>query len=253
MGKKQLVVHLDRSAVKFQRVIGEDVELDFHFEFTDKTDFGYKDQLDAFLTKTDFRTMEWDEYSLSWFSEKTTLLPFSVFAQVDTVKAFQLSFGTKIDQNEIDFNRIPENTLVNLFEIPAWVKSFFITRFPRMVIQHVGTHLIRGLFETGAFSLKILLIPIQEHFLLLGVKDNELMFYNSFDFQSKEDLFYHTAHCVHKQNWSGLKGKLIVCEPMTELNLFEELKQDWSKIDLFKNLTLLHDPQLLTKFQLLCV
>ena len=123
MGLKHLVVHIDREAVRFQRLVDNEITEDHTFIFKDKTDFGYKDQLDVFLTKTDFRSMDWDEYSLSWFSEKSTLLPYSIFGTTDTTAAFRLSFGNSVQENDIDFNRIPEHMVVNLYEIPLWVKS----------------------------------------------------------------------------------------------------------------------------------
>ncbi|MBU2019841.1 MAG: DUF3822 family protein [Bacteroidetes bacterium] len=250
---KQLVVHLDRNSVKFQRVVDNEATDEFHFTFTDKTDFGYKDQLDAFLTKTDFRTMDWDEYSLSWYSEKSTLLPYAIFGTTDLTLAFQLSFGKNTDENDIDFNRIPEHTLVNLYEIPMWVKSFFVTRFPRIVIQHVGTHAIRGAFNGGTFGLKITLLPFHNHFLLMAVKNNDLAFYNIYDFQSKEDVYYHLAHLVQQQNWKSDKGTVVISEPISDYKLFEGLQTDWNKIELFSKLTLQSNPQLMTQYQQFCV
>ncbi|MCT4560841.1 MAG: DUF3822 family protein [Crocinitomicaceae bacterium] len=250
---KQLVVHLDRNSVRFQRLVDGQVEQDFLFHFTDKTDFGYKDQLDAFLLKTDFRTMDWDEYSLSWFSEKSTLLPYNLFGITDTTKAFQLSFGTRVDENDIDFNRIPEYTVVNLFEIPLWVKSFFISRFPRMTIQHAGSHAIRGVFTKGAFGLKLLILPFKEHFMLMAVKNNDLQFYNIFDCQSHEDILYHTAHLVQQLNLKGEKGKCILCNSIEDMDLVEPLSKVWNKIDLLKSIELTEEKQLLTEYQTLCV
>lgn len=250
---KQLIVHLDRNSVRFQRLVDEVVEQDFLFHFTDKTDFGYKDQLDAFLLKTDFRTLDWDEYSLSWFSEKSTLLPYNLFGITDTTKAFQLSFGNRIEENDIDFNRIPEYTVVNIFEIPLWVKSFFISRFPRMTIQHAGSHAIRGVFSKGSFSLKLIILPFKEHFLLMAAKNNELQFYNIFDFQSHEDILYHTAHLIQQLNLKGEKGKATICTTIEEIDLMEPLSKVWSKIDLLKTIELEENPQLITEFQTLCV
>ena len=250
---KQLVIHLDRNSVKFQRVVENEVTEEFCFSFTEKTDFGYKQQLDFFLEKTDFKSQEWDDYSLAWFGEKSTLLPYSIFAGTDTTKIFQLSFGAKTEESDIDFNRIPEHTLVNLFEIPIWVKSFFVVRFPRIVMQHLGTHAIRGAFNGNTYGLKIYILPFSNHFLMLAVKENELAFYNYFEFQNSQDLFYHIAHVIQQKNWTAEKGILVISETLSDLKLHEELEKNWKNISLLSNITLQNQVNLMTQFQQFCV
>lgn len=254
MSIQQLVVHIDRNAVRFLRVVDGISEESHLFHFKDKTDFGYKDQLETFLNEIGFRGMEWDEYSLSWFGPKTTLLPYTIFGETDAFKAFQLSFGNKVEENDVDFNRIPENMLVNIFEIPLWVKSFFIIRFPRMVLQHAGTHIIRGLFNESTFGLKILLAVHENDFLLAAVKNNELVYYNTIEFQSGEDILYHTAHLIQQNNWQNVKGQIVACAPLTDqsdaLTKFAELH---TQVDLFAQLKLAIDLSLMTNFQRLCV
>ncbi|MFA7274098.1 MAG: DUF3822 family protein [Crocinitomicaceae bacterium] len=254
MSKKQLVVDIDRDSVRFTRLIGITVDQQFHFNFKDKTDFGYKDQLDVFLAKTDFRTLDWDEYSLSWFGEKTTLLPFAIFNEVDPVKAFQLSFGNSVADNDIDFNRIPEFTGVNIYEIPLWVKSFFVVRFPRMVLQHEGTHCIRGLIGGGSFKLSLLVSLHENHFLLMAIKDQEVKYYNTFEYQTAEDVVYHTAHLLQQYKWQDEKGKLyLVPSHLISENIADGISNLIHKLPPFQQLKIERSNHLISQFQILCV
>jgi hypothetical protein len=254
MSKKQLVVDINRYAVRFVRMIDQTPEQQFTFIFKDKTDFGYKDQLDVFLSKTDFRALDWDEYSLSWFSHKTTLLPNAVFSEIEPQKVFELAFGKETPENDIDFNRIPEFSGVNIFEMPVWVKSFFVTRFPRMLLQNEGTHIIRGLLEGPSYRLKMVLSLQENHFILAAVKDTELKYYNTFDYQTVEDIIYHVAHLLQQNNWTEDNGQMSIVPFLLEENNCAKLAKDlFDKVPSFKNIKTQIEPDLIHQYQTLCV
>lgn len=254
MSRKQLVVDINRFAVRFTRMVDDTPEEQFSFSFTDKSDFGYKDQLDVFLGKTDFRSLNWDTYSLSWFSEKTSMLPSGIFSESDPVSIYKLAYGKNTDEKDIDFNRIPELSAVNIFEIPVWVKSFFVTRFPRMVLQHEGTHIVRGLLNGPTYKLTILLTIHESHFLLAAVKDSSLAYYNSFEYQTVEDIIYHTAHLLQQKNWSDQMGQITIVPFLREDNNTAGLtKQLFQEVPTFKYLKPNIEPELIHQYQLLCV
>jgi hypothetical protein len=254
MSKKQLVVDINRYAVRFTRMVDHTPEQQFTFHFKDKSDFGYKDQLDLFLGKTDFRALDWDEYSLSWFSDKTSVLPSSIFSETTHTAVFQLAFGNDIPENDIDFNRMPEFSGVNVYEIPIWVKSFFVTRFPRMILQHEGTHMMRGLLNGPSFKLKLVLSLQENKFILAAVKDTELKYYNSFEYQTVEDIIYHTAHLLQQNNWSDETGQLSIVPFLLEENNSAALAKDlFAKIPSFKYIKSSIEPDLIHQYQLLCV
>src|SRR5690554_7703273 len=79
---------------------------------------------------------DYEEYTMAWGTQKQTLVPLSVFNESSARSIFQLMFGEGTDENMIDFNRLMELSMVSVFEIPDWVKSFFIIRFPQIVFKH---------------------------------------------------------------------------------------------------------------------
>lgn len=254
MSKKQLIVDIDSESVRFTRLDGVTVEKEFHFKFKDKSDFAYKDQLDLFLTKSDFRSLEWDEFSLSWFSEKSSLMPFAIFNESNYVKIFELAYGNSTDEKNIDFNRIPEFSVVNIYEIPMWVKSFFVTRFPRMVLQHEGSHAIRGLISGAGFGLNILISLHENQFLLLATYQNELKYYNTFEYHTAEDIVYHTAHVLQQNNWQNTKGKLRFVPSIQESDeKADQAREMLQNLAPFQHLIFEDTPYLLSQFQILCV
>jgi hypothetical protein len=254
MGKKQLVVHLDSNQVRFVRLVNKEIETEHLFSFNDRTHFGYKDQLDAFLIKTDFRTLDWDDYSLSWFSPKSTLLPFSIFSSTTPADAFRLAFGESKEKETLDFNRLPEWEIVNVFGIPEWVKSFFIARFARMSIQHEGSHLIRGMAAKKSQGLRIHIVQHQDHFSLLAMKNQTLQYYNSFAYQDVEDILYHSAHLIQKKAWMGEKSKWHFSSHIESgVQDFEKLSGFASKMDLFTQATWKNKSEWITEIHELCV
>ena len=103
---------------------------------------------------------------------------------------------------------MPEFSGVNIYEIPVWVKSFFVTRFPRMLLQHEGTHLLRGLLAGSTYKLKMVLSLQENHFILAAIKESEIKYYNTFEYQTVEDVIYHVAHLLQQNNWTEDDGTL---------------------------------------------
>ena len=199
MEGKQLVIELSPSTVRLTSLNSGHVSSNFQFSFSDKQDFRYKEQLDQFVDESGLKQLSHDEYTISWSSEKTTLVPGNIFGETDAESVFRLCFGTKTASQDIDYNRLPEAGLINVFEVPYWVKSYFVLRHPRSVIQHESTMVLRNLMQNPAYRLKILLIPYEQHFFLTIVKDGKLQFYSVFDYQNAEDILYHLMFTLQQK------------------------------------------------------
>jgi hypothetical protein len=143
---KHLSVELSEVAVRFTTSIN-DVVNHHAFLFKDKKDHSYKEQLEDFIAECGLKNQDFDEQTISWSTIRSTLVPANIFGESNPVKIYRLCFGDETPKDHIDYNRIPEQGIVNLFEIPLWVKSFFVIKYPRSIIQHEGSHVIRGLFS----------------------------------------------------------------------------------------------------------
>jgi hypothetical protein len=252
MSKNQLAIDINTSAVRFVKLNGDFVVQEKTFSFGDKQDYRYKQQLEEFWKETTWKEADFDDVSLSWSEKQTTLIPVNVFNESDKDTIFALSFGKQIHSDGIDYNRIPVQGLVNVYSIPLWVKSFFVIRFPRIVIQHEGTHLIRGVFAAQTFKLKTKLIVHQHHFLMLIVKENNLKFYSSFEWSSIEDIVYYYSFSIQQLEISEQLNDVEITSGAGAESDWSELKKALETIH-SKNISVQISNLLVEKYQQLCV
>jgi len=204
---RHLLIELSDNAVRFAESSENSIRK-FDFIFRDKKDYRYKEQLDEFLIESGLKNVDFEEVSISWSGFRTTLVPSNIFSESNPESIFQLCFGKEISASTIDYNRIPEHGIVNVFDIPLWVKSFFVVRYPRSVIQHEGSHLVRGMLNESSFKLKSILIIYDDYFLLGIVKENKLHFYSLFNFLEIDDIVYHFMFTLQQKELTKEKGNI---------------------------------------------
>jgi hypothetical protein len=223
-------------------------------EFTDRQEHRIKEQLKDFFDKTGLRSAHFDEHLVSWSAQKSTLVPSNVFSESTPEDLYRLCFGKPTEIGTIDYNRIPEHGIVNLFQLPSWVKSFFVLNFPRSVIQHEGTHLLRGILSQNAFRLKASLLVYPGYFLLTLVKENKLLFYSQFDQQSPEDITYHTLFVLQQKELMDEKLRIEICNGVgTDHHICDEVILHLNKIASLQATEITYSAELIQKSILLCV
>jgi hypothetical protein len=189
-----------------------------------------KEELSQFVAGLNLNA-DYKEYSLAWCSPNSALLPTAVFSESTPEKLAHLVFGDAIEKNNLDFNRISELSIVNVYEIPLWIKSFFIIKFPQILIQHEQTLNLRALFQGSVFKLKIVVSVFDDYFSLNIIYKSELIFANSYGYTSMEDIVYYTQFAVKSKNIQENKAELlgITSSPESEV-LFKEFSSAMTKI-----------------------
>lgn len=254
MNKKQLTIHISRTSVHVAEVFHSNQELKWQkdFELFESNSEGYRAQLKEIFDGLDLAS-DYDEYSMAWASSKYSLVPLSVFNESSATSVYHLLFGKDVDENTIDFNRLMELSIVDVFEIPDWVKSFFIIRFPRIVFRHEHAITLRALFQMNAFSQKVVVSVMDDYVNISVVRQNELHFSNSFDYQSTEDIIYHLLFVIEKESLNENKGELHLYYNGTQTkSIVEELIEKLTKFKNVEQLTL-KDMGSILKLQTLCV
>lgn len=254
MGLRHLVIELSPNSVQFTSISPEATNHIGSFEFRDKIDYRYKEQLDEFIASSGLKAIDHDEHTISWSSLRTTLIPSNVFGESDSESIFRVCFGASVPVSDIDYNRIPEAGIVNVYEIPMWVKSYFVVRHPRSIIQHESTMLIRSGFSQSSFRLKTVLVPYADHFVLMISNLNKLQFYSVFDYQNAEDILYHLMFTLQQKEFLQEEGELIYSRGNGASEaLFEKFSELKSKIKDLEKLKLIQDPNLILNSHKLCV
>ena len=225
-----------------------------HEEFTDKQEHRIKEHLKVFFDKTGLRTAHFDEHIVSWSAQKSTLIPSNVFSESNPDALYRLCFGKTQESGTIDYNRIPEHGIVNLFHLPSWVKSFFVLNFPKSIIQHEGTHLLRGILSQNAFRLKASLLVYPGYFLMTLVKENKLLFYSQFDQLSPEDITYHTLFVLQQKELIDEKIRIEICNGVgMDRTICDDVIVHLNKIASLNTTDISYSPELIQKSILLCV
>lgn len=254
MGLKHLAIELSPDHVKFTSVSGGSIISENSFSFQDKKDYRYKEQLDEFIVQCGLKDREHDEHSISWASNRATLVPSNVFGESNPESIFRLCFGNTVSSSDIDYNRLPEVGIVNVFEIPMWVKSYFIVRHPRSVIQHESTMVLRSMFNNTPFKTKIIITTYERHFVLSIAGQGKLQFYSVFDFQNAEDILYNLMFTLQQKELLEQDGEIVWCDGVgANPKLFSDFSEIKSKVKNLDLLQLKKDSSYLLNSHKLCV
>jgi hypothetical protein len=248
-----LSIEIGEHAIRYTESIGEETKSHI-FTFGDKQDHRYKEQLEVQLEEIGLKNKSFEEQTLSWTGFRSTLIPSSVFSESKPETLYRLCFGSDTPAAHIDYNRIPEQGLVNVYEIPQWVKAFFVLKYPRIVIQHEGSHLLRGIFSGSVFRLRSILTIHNNHFLLCIVKENKLLYYSSFDYIELDDIVYHFMFTLQQKDLLQEKGSIDICPGIGfTADQANELNQKLNSLKDLKDQPASIQASLLQKAQRLCV
>ena len=251
---KQLAVYISRTSVVATEVLRSNREVlrKEHTRFHEATPGGYKAELEHFFDQLGWSD-DYSEYSLAWGSPSQAVVPLSIYNDSHPKAIYQLLFGDHQDDAATDFNRLMELSLVVVYEIPDWVKSFFVKRFPHIEIKHENAFFLRGTFQGATFSKSLHFTVLDDYFSIALIERDELLFSNTYAYQTVEDILYHLMYVMDQNNWrkAAIKaGSYFYTEEQREkaMAVIEMIKQH----QLLKQADF-DSPQEAIKLQPLCV
>lgn len=254
MSKSHLSIEVHGQQVRFTSFTGTEIIIEQETSVSSNEYSDVKASLDSFITTNESLNKEFDNISLSYASNKSSLVPNNVFAESSSDDIFKLCFGKCNDSSSIDYNRISELSIVNVFEIYDWVKRYFVIKFPRISIQHEGSHSLRSILETNAFYLKATIILHSNYFQLSVVKHNQVEFYSFFDYQNHEDVLYHVLFALKQKEFTEEDGSIEIINGLgSNKEIVDSISKDLSRIKDLAKLKPSYPSHFIAKSQLLCV
>ena len=195
-------------------------------------------------------TYDYEAFCVTAGGFRNTLIPVDLFNHSKADDVFKLNYPAPIDN--LDYNRIPELGIVNIYELPLWMKSLFVIKFPRVKIIHPVTVLLKGVFDQPTFSPKIHIHIDEQSFYLLITAKTKLQYFNRFDFTNLADLVYHVLFVLEQKEMDQKKMDVCLYGVVTKWELLSELQS------FFANRIKISDkPEMSERFlqtkQLLCV
>lgn len=252
MEKKHLVVEISNDFCALHEINGATIQSLGELVFTEKKEFQQKERLSEFLKEKVSDLSSYEEMSVSWISSRALLIPSSIFEPKEIKTLFSTCFTSQIEATELDYNRLSELSIVNIYEIPLWIKSFFVIRFPRVVIQHEYSMNLRGMMKT-AFKLNVNVQVYPQMMTIQIVQRNEMLFCNAFEIQNENDVLYYLAFVMQQLNLVQEAGNLNFHLTQASQIIESELKSNINKIDTFKHLDVQFNSEKIIKFHQFCV
>ncbi len=164
--------------------------------------------LDEQILHQPFKTI-----NIAYCGKKSVLVPLPLFEK-DKAKDY-LRYNAEISEQESVFFDILKNIeAVNIYAFDAVFESWIKSNFPTAKIVHHATCLIESLLSNNKNTLTeaTLFVNVGEfNFEVVLLDKKDLIFYNSFDYQSSEDFVYFLLFVCEqlKLNPENLKLKLI--------------------------------------------
>jgi hypothetical protein len=257
MPKNQLCIQISENFCSLAELKENGLRLIDSIEFKEKKDFQYKEILTHFFSKNVKNAEEYDEISLSWISSDAVIVPSSVFLPNEVETIYKSCYNEKNLGFEIDYSRLMEHSLAIIYEIPIWLKSFFIVKFPRIVIQHEYANLIRGMMK-NSFSLSIQVSIFPNIMQIIMVNKSELLLCNSYEINHENDILYYLSFAIKQTQKEVSKGKINISVHPFSLNQAiteseKNLQESINKIALFKEYQINFEKNQTIKFQEFCV
>ena len=176
-----------------------------------------RDEVTTFFASEEFK-FDYHSYVATAGGLRNTLIPVDLFNHTKAEDVFKLNYPAPIDN--LDYNRIPELGIVNIYELPLWIKSLFVIKFPRTKLIHPATVLLKGVFSNPTFSPKIHICFYGSSFYLMITAKSKLQYFNRFDFTTIADLVYHVLFVLEQKEMDQTK---------MDVNLYG-VNEKWDKL-----------------------
>ena len=136
------------------------------------------------------------EVKLIYYNKTSTLVPSTLFDHKNSLN--YLKYNTSINIDDIAANDLVLNHEINNVYIPnTEINNFIFEKFRTFDFFHYSSLIIEKISNelVENFSEKFF-VNINDGFIdILYFKDKELMFYNSFDHNSDEDILFYLLFC----------------------------------------------------------
>lgn len=172
----------------------------------------------------EYKEWEFDGFCATIGQSRNTLIPVELFNHSKSSDIFKLNFSEP--HENLDYNRIPELGITNIYEVPLWLKSNLIRHYPRIKMVHPVTVLLKGIFDSPTFSPKMHLYVDEQSFYFFITEKSKLQYYNQFEYTNLADMVYHILFVLEQKEMDQKDLKLHVYgqdpkwETLTELQKF---------------------------------
>jgi len=183
----------------------------FHYNFDQKIlPEKLSEKLNAILKESEIDQSKIINVKLIICNKLSSLVPDNLFEEKLSLE--YLKFNSKLLENDFaahDF--IEEIDAVNVYLPYVNVNNYILENFGSFDFYHYSTLLIKKLVKYNKEKESSLYANLQEEdFQVLIIKKNKLLYYNNFDFNTKEDILYFLLFVIEQNKIDINKSKLFL-------------------------------------------
>lgn len=187
------------------------------------TPFELLNQLKSYIDRNEAMTQSFDTVSCIYQNELACLVPNDIFDE--TKLADYLKFNAKILQSDyISFDSLVLNESANVYIPLVNINNHLFDTYGSFEYRHASSILIETLLQrTSSKPEDALFVNVNElHFEVVCIQNQKLVFYNSFEYASKEDFIYYILFTIEQLKLDPEVIKTYISGQINEQNeLFE--------------------------------
>ncbi len=201
---KELSIQISLSGLSFcilNRETNTIIYLKTHPTTNKKTPFQILDKLQLLFDEEEALNQSFDAVTLIYVNELATLVPKALFKE--DLLADYLKFNSKILKTDfISYDEIKVIDAVNVYVPYVNINNYIYDRFGSFTYKHFSTILIESLQEIKAneHDQKAYINVNDSHFEIIVFRDHKLLFYNTFEYKTKEDFIYYLLFTTEQLN-----------------------------------------------------
>lgn len=182
--------------------------------------------LERLITVLDTNTIfeqSFQSVQIIYQNELSICVPKSLFNEDNS--ADYLKFNAKILNTDfIAYDEISENDCINVFVPYVNINNYIFDRFGVFEYKHSSTVLIHSLLqkETKSKDTKLFINVSNNHFEIVVIDKGQLLFYNTFEYQTKEDFIYFILFTIEQLR---LNPETILIKLMGNISKKDELHE----------------------------
>lgn len=163
------------------------------------TPFELLNQLKTIIESNADFNQTFDSVLCIYQNELSTLVPQPLFDENHL--ADYLKFNAKILKSDfINYDTIATNNSVNVYVPLVNVNNYLFDTFGSFVYKHASTILIETILQKSSKHKDVeLYINVGHlHFEMVAAKEKELIYYNTFNYNTKEDFIYYILFAIEQ-------------------------------------------------------
>jgi hypothetical protein len=210
----KLSIHISLNGLSFSIVdlISDEIIFYKKHVFTKKTTpKNLLKELKKYFKETPELNDTFSSVKIIHYNNLSTVVPEVVFDKNNALS--YLKFNSQILQNDyVAYDQIFNNECVNVYIPYVNINNFIFKKFDTFIYNHYSSIILEEVKsnEKNSINPSLYLNMGLNHIEVIYFQDNKLIFYNTFDYSTKEDVIYYLLFTIDQLKLNPEKTPLII-------------------------------------------